>query len=216
MACSNCSKKQIRNLNMQTTQINQQTKNPYVEKVRSIAIRSNKKCQACNYKLNISDTFQQHGIVNGAIDEKGAIKNVFDTFINMLVVEFQLNQNEKDYLIQQSVNFNKINDAVWSISKIMDNRPPNMQNTQPQQIVKQQNVVHQRPENQVVHKAKTPYVVQTIHHPHQKDQNTNMVAKPVVNNHISSSANMSLQEKTNALFERIKKQNEEMLKKNLT
>ena len=205
MACSNCNKKQIRNVNMQTTQINQHNKNPYVERVRTMAIRSNKKCQPCGYKLNISDTFQQHGIINGVVDAKGNINNIFDIFINNLVIEFQLNQNEKDYLIQQSVNFIKINDAVWTISKIMDNRPPKSQTT-PQQ-----------PHKRVIQQAKTQNIVQQIQHPpnnvKQTIQNSNLNAKPVANNSASSYSNMNLQQRTNSLFERIKRQNEEMLKK---
>jgi len=174
---------------MQTTPI-QQNQNPYAERVRNIAIRSNKKCQTCGYKLNISDTLQQHSAVGEA----------FNNLIYMLGVEFQLNQNEKEYLIQQSANWVRYNDCLWTISKIMDNRPPN---TQPQQYVQksqQQNTIQNQ--NQVVKQQPSP-VIQPIQ---VQQPNVIKTAPPV--------SNMTLQQKTNALFERIKKQNEEMLKKN--
>ena len=207
MGCSNCNKKQNcnknkGNKNMQTTQINQ---NPYVERVRSIAIRSNKKCQGCGYKLNISDTLQQHQTVGEA----------FDNLINMLNVEFQLNENEKEYLKQQSVNFIRYNDVVWTINKIMDNRPPNMRNVQrhvsqhPQQKqVTNQTVVQQQ--------QNTQRIVQQDQIIRQQPQNVvpqnQVVPKPVTVNPVSTK---TLQEKTNDLFLRIKKQNEEMLKQNV-
>ena len=198
--CNNCNKKN----NMQTTPI-QPNKNPYVETVRSIAIRSNQKCQGCGYKLNITDTLQQHQ----------AVGEQFDNLTKMLVSELQMNKNEEEYLMQQSETWIRYNDVVWTVSKIMDNRPPNTQNMQ-------RPVSHQPQQKQVTNQTmvqqqqNTQRIVQQSQVIRQQPQNVvpqnQVVHKPVT---VSPVSTKTLQEKTNQLFERIRLQNEEMLNKNV-
>ena len=185
MACNNCNRR--KKSNMQTTQINQKNQNPYAELIKSIAIRSNKACQQCGYKLNISDTLAQHN----------AFGEAFEELIRMLSVEFQLNQNEKERLLQQSTGWIRYSDVVWDISKIMDDRPFNLKNIQPQQqnnrtTVQQQQI--QQPRNQVIKQQPQQSVV--VQPP-----------QPIMN----SSSTKILQEKTNDLFKRITEQNRQRL-----
>jgi hypothetical protein len=222
MRCNNCSKKRGYT-NMQTTQINQ---NPYSEMIKAIAKKSNKACQTCGYKLAINDTFQQHSIINN-IMVNGVIENRFDNFIHMLSVDFQLDESEKNYLIQQSTNFIRIHDALWCISKLMDQRPPNMRNIKPQQNVVQRPVQQQ---NQVVQQqiqkpVQQPNMVQQqIQKPVQQPQQhivQQQIQRPVQqqnivqpiqqNTFIINSSPKTLQEKTNELFRRISEQNKQKL-----